>query len=118
MNRKPLQAQARHRAPASSLRWLAGIFFVVAVGVCCAILFAPRKPSAPPASAISYQEKPNAKPASNDSESESTPSPRGKKAQAQEPAPAAVTEPSGRFVIQGVVTDGETGKPIANARVI
>ena len=117
MNRKPLQAQARHRAPASSLRWLAGIFFVVAVGVCCAILFAPRKPSAPPASAISYQEKPNAKPASNDSESESTPSPRGKKAQAQEPAPAAVTEPSGRFVIQGVVTDGETGKPIANARV-
>ncbi|MCX5758945.1 MAG: hypothetical protein NTU83_10655, partial [Candidatus Hydrogenedentes bacterium] len=46
------------RRRVSAFGILAGLFVLMAVGVVLALLFAPRKPEAPPTSTIAYQAKP------------------------------------------------------------
>ena len=93
------------------------LFCAVAVAVVCALLLAPRKPPAPPASAIAFEAKPQkAEPAeSDDSPAPSRPA-RGKP-KPTETAPAE-NQPEARYLIRGTVTEAKTGKPIAKALVI
>jgi hypothetical protein len=87
------------------------LFVAAALLVAVTLLFAPRKPPAPPPSTISYEEK--AKPAPQPEE-EPLPSeasrPRRAKEKAPEPAPDA-------WVVTGTVTDAVSQTPLAQAYV-
>jgi len=100
---------------------LAGLFAIMAAGVVLALLFAPRKPEAPPASTIAFQPKPDRPEADfpPDAPSSLTPRPRRNQPAPEEPASDTVEEKQeGRCILEGSVTESETGKPINRALVL
>jgi len=99
---------------------MAAVLGIAVVGVVCAVLFAPEKPQAPPASEISYAEKP--KPEDwPDGDRGSRPRPRPKPkapAPAEAPKPEAPdAPPENQRIIEGTVKDAKTGQPVFKALV-
>ncbi len=105
----------RHRKrKLSALQMVAGIWVLMLVAVVITIFWAPDKPEAPPASTLSYQEKPeNPPPLSS--------SPALSYAKSDEPRPEVTRAPkeseSFDYAIQGTVTEKRTGKPIVGANI-
>jgi protocatechuate 3,4-dioxygenase beta subunit len=102
--------------PGNSPVILASVFVFVALGVVLAIVFAPKKPPAPPPSKIAYQARPdNIEPPDDLEAPESSRGPR--RARAEETPAPAVEASEGRYPVYGCVTDVKTGKPISKALV-
>jgi len=105
----------------TSFQVVAVIWIVVAVGVICTIYFAPKKPPAPPASTLNYEERPERPQPVDDGEPDRIPPPWKNRAPVgkapKKEVPPEVEEPGESYLIQGVVTDAKTGDPIVKARV-
>lgn len=95
-----------------STYWVMGEIVVVAImGVLAAILFAPRRPEAPPASRVSYEQKPAEQ---TETLHENVRTETRVDAAAPEPD-VADKEVGGQFRIVGTVSDAQTKTPIPNA---
>jgi len=98
---------------------MAAVLGIAVVGVVCAVLFAPEKPEAPPASEISYAEKPG--PPQADASPDDAPRPaRRPQPEAPVEAPEPAVEeaaPDAERVIRGTVKDAKTGAPVVKALV-
>ena len=89
------------------------------VGVVCAVLFAPEKPEAPPASEISYDEKPA--PPARDNRLRADGPRRERRPRPQAPVKAPVAEapaPDPERAIRGTVKDAKTGEAVVKALVV
>lgn len=116
MKRRPPAPQRKSRREWTALHFLGAIFVIAIMAVVLAVLFAPEKPLPPPPSKTTYQ----AKPADRGYELPPMPGPR--RDRRNEPVQLAVNdepvvEEGEGCIVQGVVTDAKTGKPVPMARV-
>jgi protocatechuate 3,4-dioxygenase beta subunit len=105
-------SQAYGRGPV--LRVFVGTCVVLGIVIVAAVLFAPEKPSAPPASEISYEQVP----ARPEPRRDVRPLRGGGEVRTASTTPTPTEEaPPAKFMIGGTVTDQETGEPIQGVRV-
>lgn len=95
------------------------VWCTIMAAVLLAVLFAPRKPPAPPASEISYERKPDGDRALPTLPDDDRPFPRREQKRASEEAPVqpAAAAAEARFGVSGTVFDAKTGGPVAHAVV-
>ena len=100
----------------TALHFLGAIFVIAIVAVLLAIVFAPEKPAPPPTSKTTYQ----AKPANKGYELPPMQGPRRQRRnvpQIQLAMDEPVIEQGGGCIVQGIVKDAKTGKPVPSAHI-
>lgn len=103
-----------------------GLLVLVSIGAIAAVLFAPRKPAAPPVSRTTVAERPvdRVAPPASTAAPVAAPAPLPSPTPAAAPAPAATPEeegppaPVGAFRISGTVKERDTQKPLAGVIVL